>query len=95
MIARLQRFYGGDPLAWLRMPLVVLRSYVDNITPLRSGENLDATTVAALGSGHVKQSDIDRQVARWQHAAYGVSRVVKPASEEERVLLIQAAGIGV
>lgn len=95
MTAALQRFYGGNPLEWLRLPLVYLRAYVANMESLRAAENLNDTQVGLLGSGNVKQSDVDSQLRAWSRTAYGRSGVKKPLTEEERVGMIKAAGISV
>lgn len=95
MIARLQRFYGGDPRGWLRIPLVLVRSFLENMPGVEAGDALLQTTIAQIGSGNVKKNDVQRQTKKWQRLAHGGPRVIRAASEEEKIAMLQGAGIQV
>lgn len=69
MIARLQTFYGGRPMDWLRMPLCVLRAYLKMLPRLRAERSLEGVSVALVASGNMKKGDAQDLIGEWQNAA--------------------------
>lgn len=69
MIARLQVFYGGRPMDWLRMPLCVLRSYLRMLPRLRAERALEGVSVALVASGNMRKGDAQDLIGEWQAAA--------------------------
>lgn len=81
------RFYGGDPLAWLRdVPVSVVQGMVDMIPRLSAEENLAGSTVTAVGHGTKPGSWIQRQRGAWERAARGRLAPVKASVADLRAL---------
>jgi hypothetical protein len=96
VIARLQRFYGGDPTKWLRTPLSLLHAYIDNITKLQAEEALSGAQVVTVGSGNLKEADLNRQIKTWRRLAdSGPEARVVPVSEEEKLQMLARVGVRV
>lgn len=92
IVARLQRFYGGEPLTWYRLPLGKLRTYMEFIAPLEASEGLTAHAVTAAATGNLKSSAADSLLADLRRTARSVlhtARARKPQS------LDQLRGMGV
>lgn len=95
MIARLQLFYGGDPMVWLRCPVGVLNSYARYVEKLQAGESLTWVQRLLIGSGSVKKTDSQRQINRWSREATEGSVKRAAITEEERRELARGMGIQV
>lgn len=89
MVPALQRFYGGEPRAWLGMPMGVLELYAEQLPALRAREALHDATVVALGSGRLK--DADRVRRAWRREAGLAPRPKRAAAPADTA----AYGIGV
>ena len=55
LIARLQRFYGGEPLAWWDMPALRLKGFIDAMPAIIADERGALITDTAVGTGNVKK----------------------------------------
>lgn len=95
MIARLQRFYGGDPGRWTRIPLALVRSFSLNVPILQAEDNLTGVQVAQVAGGNMRKGDAESVIRRWSRQAQVRSNVEKPETEEDRIKLMQGAGIQV
>ena len=69
--ARLQRFYGGDPLAWEDMPLIRLKEFADAMPIIMAEERLAYIMDTAVGSGAARKGTgsphirkLDREASR-------------------------------
>lgn len=93
MIARLTRFYGGDPWRWLaELPLGVVRAMVKAIPKLQAEEALSAVQQVACGTGSFANKRDERAVLdTWTRHA-GIQR---PAPVKASPEMLAAAGIGV
>ena len=69
LIPRLQRFYGGDPGQWLRLPLALIHWYADALAPLQAEECLRQMTIVAMGSGSMDQDEWKDIKRRWEETA--------------------------
>lgn len=92
VVARLQRFYGGEPLSWYRLPLGRLRAYMELIAPLEASEGLTTHAVTAAATGNLKAHAADNLLADLRRTARAVmhtARARKPHS------LDQLRGMGI
>lgn len=91
IVARLVRFYGGDPMRWLaETPLAVIEAMLGALPRLEAGETLMAVQAHALGAGTMKPEDSKRMLREIEQAA-GVRRAPRKLSPEA----LAAIGIGV
>ena len=49
----MQRFYGGNPDSWLRVPMPLLRAYIDALPGLKAEEIYELSHGVALGGGRL------------------------------------------
>ena len=89
MIPALQRYYGGSPMDWLTMPMVLLRAYAAAMPMLRAGESMQMAEVVAYGGGNLEKRDAQRVQERWREALEGEGRPTPPTPE-----LLASVGIG-
>ena len=86
----MQRFYGGDPMGWLAMPIEVLASYANNLDRTLAREQITDVYVARVAhSGALKKEAAKRAVRELQKRADVADR--RPAN----VSRLRAAGIKV
>lgn len=95
-VARLQRFYGGEPAAWLDLPGWLLRAFGELLPVLRAEEALEAVSVLAVGTGAARRQDAQAAIRRWHREASraGGGEDVRTSPEGARNLMA-AMGIGV
>lgn len=75
----LQRFYGGDPMAWLAtMPIAVVRAYQAMLPRLEAQESLTAAQRTSVGTGRYKPEEAQRLIRAWQRRS--VSETSTPAA---------------
>ena len=75
------------------MPTPLLNAYIEMLPRLQAEESIAAVTVAALGSGSVKQSEARRVTRSWEATARS-KRVAQPASTaKEMIAAFEAAGL--
>lgn len=55
LVAKLQRFYGGDPLAWADMPALRLKGFIEAMPSIDADERAAYITDTAVATGSVKQ----------------------------------------
>lgn len=92
MIPRLQAFYGGAPMAWLSMPVALLRAYVVMLPRLVAESSLRGLGVALVASGNMRKGDAQGLIGEWQRAA-DAGRSERPVlSEDERRDLYESSG---
>jgi hypothetical protein len=89
LIARLQRFYGGDPMAWLNMPGEVLRAYATNLAKIQAGEALASITYARIADAGTMKLTSARQ------AAQRLEKATAPQKRPADPRRLRAAGIKV
>ncbi len=65
----LQRFYGGNPDAWLEMPLNLLRIFSNEMQELRARESLNMLTIMSLAFGGVEKNMADSIIGNWHKLA--------------------------
>ena len=75
MIPRLQRFYGGDPAAWLDCPFALLRAYADQLPKLAAQDQLSQIASVSVGTNNAKkaqsrriQRNLQKEARRGQRA---------------------------
>lgn len=95
MIPRLQRFYGGELMAWLtRVPIGLMRACLTMLPRLQAEEALTARTAVALGTGSYERSDAREITDTWLQQAQapraGRGRPAPAASPEA----LSGVGIG-
>lgn len=94
IVARLQRFYGGDPQSWYRLSLGKLRAYMEFIAPLEASEGLTVHAVTAAATGNLKPSAAESLLADLRRTARAVlhtARARKPQSLDQ----LRSMGIAV
>ena len=93
IVPRLQRFYGHQD--WLNMPTPLLNAYIEMLPRLQAEENISAVTVAALGSGSVKQAEARRITRSWEASArsHGAPRAQPASTAKEMIVAFEAAGL--
>jgi hypothetical protein len=94
MAPELQRFYGGRPQDWARMPLTIAAVYHERIPELRAREALAQVTVGAMASRNVPERDAKRIHDRWLREA-GWQQPARKLKPEERKAALAAIGIRV
>lgn len=94
MIPGLQKLYGGDPMAWFRMPISVLRAYMEMAPRLLADGWLQGVAVTMVGTGSMRKADSQRMLGRWQRIAGGTARAER-LSEPDKVEAMKALGITV
>ena len=86
LASRCQRFYGGPPLAWYKMPFLILRSYIENLPKLTASEHLSSVGVLNVHEAlkHKESSVSARQTLNeWEREARN-EQPEPELSEEER-----------
>ena len=73
----MQRFYGGSPGDWKRMPMTELMHYVDELPKLEAEEQLAAITSAAIGGGNLKKEEANSILRQLRRTARGRRRAQK------------------
>lgn len=63
VVARLQRFYGGDPASWLSMPTGQMSAMFAAMPGIDAGERLAAHSILASAGGGMQKSDSTRLLA--------------------------------
>jgi len=58
-------------MSWLHAPLYLLQALAAQIPTLRAGEALQGAAEVALGTGSMKQQDLERTQRDWQRMADG------------------------
>jgi hypothetical protein len=70
VVARLVRFYGGDPMQWLaRTPLAVVMAMAEMLPILQAEESLARYAEIATGSGTAGQDGAKRTFNAWKRIA--------------------------
>jgi len=95
VIARLQAYYGGDPMTWLRVPTGILHAYVAMLPRLKNEDRMSDAEVIAVGTGTMDKNDRKRVLREWSDAAQGDTRETTKPTAEERVMMMEAVGIHV
>lgn len=91
VVARLQRFYGGEIASWwTEVPLGLIRRYLAMLPRLEAEESLRAADCVAVGAGVLMPEDRRRLMAAWRAAAGWRASRSTPASPG----VLQQAGIG-
>jgi hypothetical protein len=94
MAPELQRFYGGRPQDWARMPLPLAALYYERIPELKAREALAQTTIGALAAGQIPERESRKIQDRWIKAA-GWQQPTRKLSAAERRDKLRAIGIAV
>lgn len=91
MIARLVRFYGGDPWRWLAdLPLGIVRGCIRLIPQLQAEEAFAGAERVGIGTGSFKESDQKAVMRRWRDALPTTGRRASRATPRT----LAALGIG-
>lgn len=77
---------------WLRLPLCVLRSYIDVLPRVRAERALEGVSVALIGAGNMEQRHAERAINDWQREANGPMERAPQLTEEERRELYRQSG---
>jgi hypothetical protein len=94
MAPELQRFYGGRPQDWARMPLPIAAAYYERIPEMQAREALAQTTVGAMATRNVPEREAQRIHDRWLRQA-GWRKPARKLSPADRKAALGAIGIGV
>lgn len=86
-MARLQRFYGGDPERWLHLPSALVRCYARAVPRLDAGEMLQRVTASALGMGNVPKDEASRILGSLRDDAAVAPKRSNPLTPEEAEML--------
>ena len=80
MFCKLQRFYRfANIYEWFSIPQGILREMMDMIPVLEAEDNLNATTIEALGAGNFKKADRDKIMQGWKKSI----DVIKPKTKKK------------
>lgn len=87
-MARLQRFYGGDPRQWLEtMPIAMVSAYAAMLPRLEAEETLNAWGTGSLAAGRVKPAEARRLRAQLQRAADAGQKPAAQASPQALAMM--------
>lgn len=90
----LQRFYGGDPDAWLEMPLNLLRIFSNEMQRLRARESLNMLTIVSLAFGGVEQKQADTIMRNWHNLVGDDKPKTRPRRHPDE-LAVDLASLGI
>lgn len=94
MIARLQRFYGGPPAAWLHLPVPVLRAYSEMLPRLQAEETLARVSSGAAAAGTLRQEELSRYLAGLERTAGRRARPADAAALASMGIRVEREGPG-
>jgi hypothetical protein len=94
MLIRLQRFYGGNPREWLRLPVFLLKAYIAAMGRLMAEEALEQVARTLVGTGNMDKDDANKNIRAWQRAADVLPKAQK-MSREEKMEVMKGMGIQV
>lgn len=92
MIARLTRFYGGDPWRWLaELPMGIVRACMRMLPRLQAEEAIEAAERVGVGSGAYSEADQNAIMSRWRAAQQPAGQ---PGVARATPQLLARTGIG-
>lgn len=71
VVARLQRFYGGDPLRWFEMPVFYIRSFLHAMDELDAEDSLAQIVIGSASVGMMTSDNLRDLLAKLQRLSYG------------------------